>query len=127
MAKKTKKTKIRPAIEVANDLTEVRARMATDKALNDSLTKEFKAALYNEERKEAGDYHLTTSTTYKVAVEELALPFALLRNLVKVDTSKVRAVFRLDSELRAMDPAKFGFEVVTQEKVTPKGGKGDEE
>lgn len=126
MAKKTKKTKLRSAVEVAEELAVVRARMAVDKPLNEALTKEFKAALQQEGTEVAGNYHLVKSDSFRVAVEELALPFALQRNLVKVDTAKVKDVFRLDDQLRFKDPAMFGFEVVTQEKVSPIKGADEE-
>lgn len=125
MAKKTKK--IRKASIIAEELAIVRVRMALDKPLNETLTKEFKAALRHEGINEAGNYHITKSDSYKVVIEELALPFALQRNLVKVDTSKVKEVFRLDENLRFKDPQEFGFEIVTSEKISPIKGNADDE
>lgn len=123
MAKpKTKKTKVQAsADDIAVQLGDVRTRMAKDKVLNDALTKAFKEALAVEGRNEAGNYHLSKATTFKVAVEELALPFALQRGLVKIDTGKVHDVFRLDEGLRFQDPEQFGFEETTVTRVVPRG------
>ena len=127
MAKKPAKAKVvkDTALDLAEKLADVRSRMAIDKRLNDALTVEFKKALKKEGLTKAGNYRLEQSNVYKVALEELALPFALQRNLVKVDTSKIREVFRLDNELRFKDPTEFGFAVSTVEKVSPIRGSDD--
>lgn len=128
MSRKTKKTveTVFTASELAESLGVLRVGMARDKLLNEVLTKQFKAALAREGLTQAGNYHLVRSDTYKVVVEELALPFALQRNLVKVDTSRIRDVFRLDSQLRFQDPSQFGFEITTQERVVPLKGDPEE-
>lgn len=122
MAKKTKKVKnedYKSAEELATLLGEVRTRIAADKKLDETLTKVFKLALEREKIRKAGNYALTKSTTFKVAVEELALPFALERGLVKIDTGKIHDVFRMDASLRFEDPERYGFEAVTQERIVP--------
>ncbi len=126
--KKTKKVE-EPvsALVLSQQLEDVRTKAAELKTLNDKLTKAFKAALENEGINEAGNYRLERSTSFKVSVEELALPFALQRNLVKIDTAKVHEVFRLDADLRFKDPEQFGFAVVDTVRVAPiRGGKDDE-
>ncbi len=126
--KKTKKAEDPvSALALSQQLEDVRTKAAELKALNDKLTKAFKAALENEGISEAGNYRLERSTSFKVSVEELALPFALQRNLVKIDTAKVHEVFRLDADLRFKDPEQFGFAVVDTVRVAPiRGGKDDE-
>ncbi len=129
MARKATKKKVagvRSAEEVAAELGKVRTEMAALKTLNDSLTKEFKKALIVEQLPFAGNYHITRATIFKVAIPELALPFAIERRLVKVDTALVHDVFKLDAELRFKDPGLYGFEVATQERVTPIGGRDEE-
>ncbi len=128
MAKQTRKAKnlkIRSADEIAADLAEVRSRLAVDKVLNETLTKEFKIALGIEGINHAGNYHLDKSTAFRVIADDLALPFALQRNLVKVDVSKVHDVFRRDAELRFKDPSEFGFESYEIVKVNPVRGSKD--
>lgn len=120
MAKpKTKKTKL-TAEEIGTKLAEIRGRMAKDKVLNDALTRDFKEALAVEGLREAGGYHVSKSSSFKVIAEELAMPFALQRGLVKIDTSQVREVFRLDQALRFENPERFGFESTTIERVVPR-------
>lgn len=119
MAKTKKKSTKQSAEELAILLAEVRSRMAQDKTLNDALTADFKKALIREGVSEAGNYQLTKATTFKVVTPELAIPFALERNLVKIDTGAVHDVFRMDEKLRFEDPSRFGFESVLQERVVP--------
>lgn len=123
----TKKPKKESALVIATQLAEVRERMAYDAGLNKALTAALKEALGKEGKKEAGNYHLVKSSKFEVIAEELALPFALERGATKIDTSKIKKIFQLDTNLRFEDPNKFGFEVVTSEKIAPIGSKEVEE
>lgn len=120
-----KKTKILSAEEIADALERVRTRMAKDKTLNEKLTADFKEALNKEQVTSAGNYRLTQSQVFKVAIEELALPFAIERGLAKVDTARAHEVFKLDPALRFEDPARYGFEVAWLQKVVPIAGNKD--
>lgn len=119
MAKKTKK--VLGAEEIAVKLAEVREKIKVYNLLNEGLTKTFREALANEGLRAAGGYRLNKFSTYKVAVEELALPFALQHNnAVKVDVTKIKEIFQLDAALnKENNPEKYGFEVVTSERVEP--------
>lgn len=115
------------ALQIANKIEEVRTRMRADKAIDTALTLDFKEALKRENRTFAGNYKVTTSTGFKVAVEELALPFALQRGLVKIDTAKAHKIFNMDASLRFADPMQYGFEVTTTMKIDPIKKVKDEE
>lgn len=120
MAKKpTKKAIVLSAEEIAMQLGEVRTRMAADKLLDKALTDALKVALKREQITRAGNYKRDTSITFKVIAEELALPFALERGLVKIATGDVHELFRRDVTLRFEDPTKYGFESTTSEKIVP--------
>lgn len=129
MATKTTKAKKqkRSAFDLATELQVVRKTIADNKKVEAVLAKQLMEALKMEGINEAGEYSITKADVFKVAVEELALAFALDRGLTKIDTGKVKKVFQLDSNLRFEDPTKYGFEIVTQEKLTPKKGAYDEE
>lgn len=128
MAKKTKKAVAPAADLIAEELELVRRSIADMKTHERDLTRTLLRELHEEQRSEAGNYHIVKADTFKVTVEELALPFALERGLTKIDTAKVKKVFQLDTTLRFADPSKFGFEVVTQEKIAPRTGSlSDEE
>lgn len=126
MAKK--KIVNKDAIDIAGELLTVRKTLTQYKALDKELSAQLMTALKMEGKKTAGQYQISTSTSFKVVDEELALQFALARGLAKVDTAKVHKVFQLDSNLRFDDPVKYGFEVAEQEKLAPlKGSYSDEE
>lgn len=123
-----KKKKEATAEDIADRLEVVRLTIADNKKIERELTAHLLEKLHAEQKDRAGNYKITKADTYKVIAEELALPFALQRGLTKIDTSKVKKVFQLDNTLRFVDPATLGFEVVTQEKISPmKGAYGEEE
>lgn len=125
MAKKTKKNS--PEVTAVH-LGDVRKQIAELKTVERELTKELLSSLHEKGLTEAGDYRIVKADTFKVIAEELALPFALERGLTRIDTSKVKKVFQLDTTLRFADPTTYGFERVTQEKISPiRGAVGDEE
>ncbi len=129
MATKTTKAKkkVPTAFELATDLLVVRKTIADNKKVEAVLAKQLLAAFKMEGITDAGEYSLTQSSGFKVAVEELALPFALERGLTTINVAKVHKVFQLDSNLRFEDPLKYGFEVITTEKITPRKGAYDDE
>lgn len=122
---KTKKAETAESIAVR--LSELRKRMADDKKINDALTKQFKTALESEGKREAGEYGLSTSITFKVANEEQAMTFAQDRGLIKIDTAGVHKTFQLDADLRFVDPSVYGFESVESVRVVPKSTNSNEE
>lgn len=127
MATKKKKEVLPNADEVADQLEIVRTAIAEKKLIERKLTAQLLEMLREIPDHKAGNYHITKADTFKVAVQELALPFALQRGLVTISTAKVHKTWQLDENLRFQDPATYGFEVVTQEKVSPiKGARDDE-
>lgn len=118
MAKKKTEPEIRKAIDIADDVAEVRGQMAELKKEDTMLTALLKEALHTEQKKEAGNYQLSTVVTLKVSDEKLAMPWATEKGAIKIDTAKVREILRHTFD----DPSKYGFAKVESERIVPKGG-----
>ncbi len=117
MAIKTKK--IRTALDVSNELENVRYQKAELDELDKRLTTELKTMLHDTQQKEAGNYKLSVARSLKVEDEKVAMLWATNNRCVKVDTSKAKEILRHTFE----DPSKFGFSVQEKESVVPKGRK----
>ncbi len=125
---KTKKQKEKvSSSELANTLEDIRRNLADLRTQERLVTKSLLETLHQEGSTHAGNYHIVKADTFKVGDEELALSFALERGLTKIDVSKVKKVFQLDTNLRFQDPEQYGFSVVTQEKIAPVHGSLDED
>lgn len=120
MAKKARKESgVKTAEEIAILLAEVRTRKAEDDKLDKVLTSAFKDALKRERLRYAGNYKLNKAMVFKISVAELALPFAIEHNAIRIDASKVHEIFRKDAAFRFEHPEKYGFEEIITERVDP--------
>lgn len=122
MAKK-KTVEKRLASEIAADLAVIRDKKAEITAEDKKVTQELLHALHDEQADRAGNYQISKVINLKVSVEELALPFALQRNAVKIDTAKIREILRHTFD----EPEKYGFERVESERIVPFGRREEPE
>lgn len=112
------KKKVRSAEDIALELGQVRLDAAVLVEKNKTLSAAFKAALARENITEAGNYKLSTVSTLQVVDTALALKWAEGKNVLVIDIKAAREALRRD----LTDSSKYGFAVVTSEKIVPKGG-----